>query len=97
MGNSLSYSRNTSDETTLNSLDQQLQLLTLNQKAGLAIASLYTATKPKETSVSLNPHGGDFINAVELLLQLSVQGKLALVRAITEELAVLEQLKETKR
>jgi hypothetical protein len=36
-------------------------------------------------------------SAVELLLQLSFQGKLALVRAITEELAVLDHLLETKR
>ena len=75
MVNCVSHSRNASDETILHSLDQHLQSLTLEQKAALAIAALYTATKPKDTSVSLNPHGGKFINAIELLLQLSLQGK----------------------
>lgn len=78
---SLTYSRNLADEPILHHLDQQLQSLTPNQKAALAIAALYTATKSKDTSVSINPHSGKFINLIELLLQLSLQGKLAFVRA----------------
>lgn len=97
MVNCVSHSRNLADEVILHELDQHLQSLLTNQKAGLAIVALYTATKPKDASVSLNPHGNKFINSIELLLQLSVQGKLALVRAIAEELAVLEQLLEVKR
>lgn len=97
MVNCLSHSRITSDETILHHLNQHLQSLTTNQKAGLAIVALYTATKPKDASVSLNPHGSKFISAIELLLQLSVQGKLALVRGIAEELAVLEQLLEVRQ
>lgn len=97
MVNCLSHSRITSDEPILHELDQYLQSLLTNQKAGLAIVALYTATKPKDASVSLNPYSSKFINSTELLLQLSVQGKLALVRAIAEELAVLEQLLEVKR
>jgi hypothetical protein len=63
------------------------------QKAGLAIVALYTATKPNNAKVSINCDCSKFQSAVELQLQLSFQGKLALVRAITEE---LEHLKEVK-
>ena len=52
MVNCVSHSRNASDEAILHSLDQHLQSLTPNQKAGLAIAALYTATKQKNVSVS---------------------------------------------
>jgi hypothetical protein len=96
MVTSLTHSRNASDEPILHSLDQHLQSLSPNQKAGLAIAALYTAIKPKNTSVSVNCDCSKLISAVELLLQLSVPGKLALTRAIAEELAVLEQLEERK-
>ncbi len=97
MVNCVSHLRNASDEPILHHLDQQLQSLTPNQKAGLAIVALYTATKSKDTSVSLNPYSSNFISAVELLLQLSVQGKLAVTRAISEELAVSEHLLEVKK
>jgi len=66
------------------------------QKAELAIVALYTATRSNNASVSLKSRCSKFINAVELLLQLSFQGKLALARAITEELAVVKQLEVKK-
>lgn len=97
MVNSLSHSCNTSDELKLHYLDQQMQFLTLEDKATLAIIALYTVARTKDISVFFYPNGSKFINVVELLLELSINGKLALVRAIAEELAVLEQLSEVKR
>lgn len=97
MVNSLSHSCNASDEITLHHLDQQMELLTLEQKATIAIASLYIVIKPRYTNVSLNTHGGKFLDLIESLLRLSDQGKLAVVRAIAEELAVGKQLSEVRK
>ena len=65
MVTSLTHSRITSDEPILHSLDQHLQSLTTNQKAGVAIAALYTAIKPNNTNVSVNCNCSKLISTVE--------------------------------
>ena len=93
MLNLTSHSLNPKDEPTLQQLEIHLQYLSQDRKAAIAIVALYEATVP--TSVDFDhvcdccPH---FNKAIALLHDLSKPGLLAVARAITEELAVLEQL-----
>ena len=93
-----SYSFNPKDEPTLQQLETHLQHLSQDKKAAIAIAALYEATVP--TAVDFDhvcdscPH---FNKAIALLQDLSRSGLLAVARAITEELAVLEQLQGANR
>ncbi len=93
MFNLTSHSLNPKDEPTLQQLEIYLQYLSQDKKASLAIAALYEATEPSAVDFD---HVCDrcpkFNKAITLLQDLSHLGLLAVVRAITEELAVMEQL-----
>ena len=98
MLNLTSHSFNLKDEPVLQQLENHLQHLSQDKKAAIAIAALYEATVP--TAVDFDhvcdscPH---FNKAIALLQDLSKPGLLAVARAITEELAVLEQLQGAGR
>ncbi len=93
MRNIISYSLNPKDEPVLQQLETYLQYLNRDKKAAIAMAAIYEATEPSAVDFD---HICDFcpkFNKVIALLQdLSHSGLLAVARAITEELAVLEQL-----
>ena len=82
-------------------LEIHLQHLSQEKKAAIAIAALYEATKPcavdfdhicEALRARLRYRCPKFNKAIALLQDLSKPGLLAVARAITEELAVLEQL-----
>ncbi len=93
-----SHSLNPKDEPTLQQLQDHLQHLSQDKKASLAIAALYEATEPSAVDFD---HVCDrcpkFNKAIALLQDLSHLGLLAVARAITEELAVIEQLQGVNR
>ena len=88
-----SHSLNPKDEPTLQQLQNHLQCLSQDKKAAIAITALYEATEPNAVDFDhvydCCPH---FNKSISLLQDLSKPGLLAVARAITEELAVLEQL-----
>jgi len=96
MLNIISYSLNVKDEPILQQLEIHLQHLSQDKKAAIAIAALYEATEPSAVDFdhvyNCCPH---FNKSISLLQDLSKPGLLAVARAITEELAVLEQLQGT--
>ncbi len=98
MPNLTSHSLNSKDEPTLQQLEIHLQHLGQDKKAAIAIAALYEAT---ELSAVDFDHVCDccpkFNKSISLLQDLSKPGLLAVARAITEELAVLEQLQGAGR
>ena len=97
MNHILTYSSNVEDEPLLQQINACLQQLTQDQKAAVALAALYEATEPFQIFLAYELDGiGGFSECVELILQLSYQGKLAVTRGIAEELAVLELLVEVK-
>lgn len=97
MSQLITHSSNVEDEPLLQQINACLQQLTQDQKAAVAVAALYEATEPFQIFLAYELDGiGAFTECVELILQLSYQGKLALTRAIAEELAVLERLVEVK-
>jgi hypothetical protein len=97
MSQVITHSSNVEDESLLQQINACLQQLTQDQKAALAVTALYEATEPFKIFLAYELDGiGAFTECVELILQLSYQGKLALTRAIAEELAVLERLAEVK-
>ena len=93
-----SHSLNQKDEPTLQQLEIHLQYLSQDKKAALAMAAIYEATEPSAVDFDhvcdSCPH---FNKAIALLQDLSKPGLLAVARAITEELAVLEQLQGAGR
>ena len=98
MLNLISHSLNQKDEPTLQQLETHLQHLSRDKKAAIAITALYEAIKPRTVDFDhvCNPCP-KFNKAIALLQDLSHSGQLAVARAITEELAVLEQLQGTGR
>ena len=98
MLNLTSHSLNPKDEPTLQQLETHLQHLSQNKKAALAIAAIYEATEPSAVDFD---HVCDFCpkfnKAIALLQNLSKPGLLAVARAITEELAVVEKLHGASR
>ncbi len=98
MLNLTSYSLNPKDEPTLQQLETHLQHLSFDKKASLAIAALYEATEA--TAVDFDHicnRCPKFNKSIALLQKLSTAGKLAVARAIAEELSVLEQLQGAGR
>jgi hypothetical protein len=93
-----SHSLNPKDEPVLQQLQNHLQYLSQDKKASIAIAALYEATEPSAVDFD---HVCDccpkFNKAIALLQNSSKPGLLAVARAITEELAVLEQLQGVGR
>ena len=102
-----SHSLNPKDEPVLQQLEVHLHYLSQDKKAAIAIvaertaggiAALYEATKPAAIDFDhicdFCPH---FNKAIALLQDLSKPGLLAVARAITDELAVLEQLQGASR
>ena len=98
MPNLTSHSLNSKDEPVLQQLETHLQHLSQDKKAAIAIAAIYEATEPSNIDFD---HVCDpcpkFNKAIALLQDLSKPGLLAVARAITEELAVLEQLQGASR
>ncbi len=93
-----SYSLNPKDEPILQQLEIYLQYLSQDKKASLAIAALYEATEPSAVDFDhVCNRCRHFNKAIALLQNLSKPGLLAVARAITEELAVLEQLQGASR
>lgn len=93
MLNLTSHSLNQKDEPVLQQLELNLQHLSQDKKAAIAIAALYEATEPNEIYFDyVCDCCNKFNKAIALLQDLSKPGLLAVARAITEELAVLEQL-----
>ena len=79
-------------------LEIHLQHLSQDKKAAIAIAALYEATVPTSVDFDHVCHRcPKFNKAIALLQDLSHSGLLAVARAITEELAVLEQLQGVNR
>ena len=98
MLNLTSHSLNPEDEPTLQQLQTQLQHLSQDKKAALAIAALYEATEPNEIYFDyVCDCCPKFNKSIALLQDLSKPGLLAVARAITEEIAVLEQLQGASR
>ena len=93
-----SHSFNQKDEPILQQLQNHLQYLSQDKKAAIAMAAIYEATKPNAVDFD---HVCDccpkFNKAIASLQDLSKPGLLAVARAITEELAVLEQLQGASR
>lgn len=95
MQNLTTHSRHPEDELVLQQLKFHLQCLSSDNRAALAIAALYEATEPQAISFDYNClRCSSFNKSVALLGELSYDGKLAVTRAIAEELAVLKQLQE---
>jgi hypothetical protein len=98
MLNLTSHSLNPKDEPILQQLQTQLQHLSQDKKAAIAIAALYEATEPQEIYFDyVCDCCPKFNKAIALLQDLSKPGLLAVARAITEEIAVLEQLQGASR
>ncbi len=98
MLNLISHSLNPKDEPTLQQLEIHLHYLSQDKKTSLAIAALYEATKPAAIDFDhICDRCRHFNKAIALLQNLSHSGQLAVARAITEELAVLEQLQGASR
>ena len=93
-----SHSLNPKDEPILQQLETHLQHLSQDKKAAIAMTAIYEATEPSAVDFD---HVCDccpkFNKAIALLQDLSYSGLLAVARAITEELAVLEQLQGASR
>ena len=93
-----SHSLNPKDEPILQQLETHLQHLSQDKKAAIAMTAIYEATEPSAVDFDhvcdCCPH---FNKAIALLQDLSYSGLLAVARAITEELAVLEQLQGAGR
>jgi hypothetical protein len=93
-----SHSLNPKDEPTLQQLQNHLEHLSQDKKAAIAMAAIYEATEPSAVDFDhVCDHCPKFNKAIALLQDLSKPGLLAVVRAITEELAVLEQLQGAGR
>ena len=94
----ISHSLNPKDEPTLQQLQNHLQYLSQDKKAAIAMTAIYEATEPSAIEFdhvcNRCPH---FNKAIALLQNLSYSGLLAVARAITEELAVLQQLQGAGR
>ncbi|PSB24887.1 hypothetical protein [Chlorogloea sp. CCALA 695] len=98
MPNLTSHSLNVKDEPVLQQLETHLQHLSQDKKAAIAIAALYEATEPSAVDFDhICNCCSHFNKAIALLQNLSHWGQLAVERAITEELAVLEQLQGVGR
>lgn len=98
MLNLTSHSLNPNDELTLQQLEVHLQYLSQDKKAAIAIAALYEATEPDEIYFDyVCDCCNKFNKSISLLQDLSKPGLLAVARAITEEIAVLEQLQGASR
>lgn len=86
-----SHSLNQDDDPILDQIALHLWKLTQDQQVGLAIAALYEGFEP--CSVEFDYcccTSYRFDECVSLLQHLSLLGKLALARSITEHLAVVE-------
>jgi len=93
MPNLTSYSCHPQDELVLQRLETYLQYLSFNEKAAIAIAALYEATEPATIHFDYICDRCPKLNqSIALLQKLSASGKLAVTRALAEELAVLQQL-----
>ena len=94
MTNLLNYSTNLDQQPLLHQLQKQLQAFPKNKIAAIALFSLYLATGPKIVFLFAYKLDGlsPFDDSVQVIPQLSVQGKLAQVRAIAEELPVFDQI-----
>ncbi len=98
MLNLTSYSLNQQDEPVLQQLEIHLQHLSQDKRAAIAIAALYEATEPATIHFDyICDRTSNLNQSIALLQKLSAAGKLAVTRAITEELAVLQQLQEASR
>ncbi len=93
MLNLTSHSLNQKDEPILQQLETHLQYLSQDKKAAIAIAALFEATEPSAIYFDyICDYSSNFNYSIALLQELSTAGKLAVTRAIAEELEVLEQL-----
>ena len=93
MLNLTSHSFNQKDEPILQQLEIHLHHLSQNKKAAIAMAAIYEATEPSAVDFDhVCNFCPKFNKAIALLQDLSHAGLLAVARAVTEELAVLEQL-----
>lgn len=85
------YSINPSDEPILSQIAAHLEQLSPEQQAALAVAALYEGYEPCSVVFDYSSYPSrQFEECVALLQHLSLPGKLALVRAITEHLMVAE-------
>ncbi len=93
MLNLTSHSLNQKDEPILQQLETYLQHLSQDKKAAIAISALFEATEPSAIYFDYSCEcSSKFNQSIALLQELSTAGKLAVTRAIAEELAVLQQL-----
>lgn len=98
MLNLTSHSLNQKDEPVLQQLETHLQHLSQDKKAAIAISALYEATEPSTIHFDYICDRCPNLNqSIALLQKLSTAGKLAVARAIAEELAVLQQLQGASR
>ena len=106
MLNLTSHSFNPKDEPVLQQNEIHLQHLSQDKKAAIAIAAIYEATEPSNIDFDhvcealrarLRYPCPKFNKAIAVLQNLSRSGLLAVARAITDELAVLEQLQGAGR
>lgn len=93
----LNYSSNCDDEPILRQIDKYLQDFSQEQMAAIALSALFEATEPDGIFLDYEfNYEVKFVELIELILELSFQGKLAVTRALSEELAVLKQLEGPK-
>jgi hypothetical protein len=85
------YSTNPTDDSILNQIATHLERLSREQQAALVVAALYEGYEPCSVAFDYSCcPSRQFEECVALLQRLSLAGKLALVRAISEHLAVVE-------
>lgn len=85
------YSVNPTDDPILDQIAIHLRGLSREQQAALVVAALYEGYEPCAVAFDYSCcPSRQFDECVTLLQHLSLPGKLALVRAITEQLAVIE-------
>jgi hypothetical protein len=98
MFNLTSHSLNPKDEPTLQQLETHLQHLSQDKRAAIAMTAIYEATEPSTVDFDyICDRCPKFNKVIALLQELSKPELLAVARAITEEIAVLEQLQGANR
>lgn len=85
------YSTNQTDDPILSQMAPLIWSLTQDQQAAIAVAALFESFEPHEICFDYGHCcSRRFDDCIVLLQTLSLQGKLALCRAIAEQLAVTE-------
>jgi hypothetical protein len=86
--NLVSYSTDDKDLPTLEKLSAVIPRLSQDERVGLAIAALNEGFEPDTMDVDFGIIAAPFDRCIELIQDLSLPGKVALVRGLSELLAI---------